>query len=141
MSEPATISFDAIQVGQRAHFFVDLTERMVADFARLSGDTNPLHMDEAYAAHTPFGAPIVHGMLGASFFSQLIGMHLPGRYALYLSQKTVFRKPARVGMNVRIEGEVLQKTPATRTIVVATRILDESGVCLTDGEALVSLLV
>jgi len=140
MSEPAALVFDEVQVGQRTHFFVDLTERMVADFAAVSGDTNPLHTDSAYAAQTPFGGTIVHGMLGASFFSQLIGMHLPGRYALYLSQKMTFRKPARVGMRIRVEGEVTQKTLATKTIVVATRIFDEAEECLIDGEALVSLL-
>ena len=140
MSESATLTFDTVQVGQQAHFMVDLTEDMVADFAAISGDTNPLHTDHTYAAQTPFGGVVVHGMLGASFFSRLIGMYLPGRYALYLSQKVTFRKPLRVGMRICVEGEVIQKTLATKTIVVATRILDESGECFTDGEALVSLL-
>ena len=141
MNEPAVITFAEIEVGQKAHFEVRISEDLVARFAEVSGDTNPLHMDEAYATTTSFGGRIAHGMLGASFFSKLVGMHLPGRHALYLSQKISFRKPCRIGMLVTVEGEVLQKVTAAKAVTLSTRVLDEEGVCLIDGEAMVAMLV
>ena len=65
MNEPAVITFAEIEVGQKAHFEVRISEDLVARFAEVSGDTNPLHMDEAYATTTSFGGRIAHGMLTA----------------------------------------------------------------------------
>ena len=80
-------------------------------------------------------------MLLSSLFSQLIGMHLPGRYALYLTQQLNFRNPCRVGMRVMVDGEVRGKTNATQTINIHTRITDTaSDTILIDGEALVKVL-
>src|SRR6185295_7235732 len=86
MPNAADLQFEDISVGQSAQFEMLVTEEMVGQFAQLSGDQNPLHVDHQYAAGTSFGAPIAHGMLLASFFSRLVGMHLPGKRALYLSQ-------------------------------------------------------
>jgi 3-hydroxybutyryl-CoA dehydratase len=140
MPKAATLRFDDLAIGQRAQFDVLLTEEMIVQFAELSGDYNPLHTDETYAQATQFGGRIAHGMLCAAFFSRLVGMHLPGRLALYLYQKTVFHKPCRTGMKLTVTGEILQKIEAKKTIVVRTQILDESGECLIDGEAMVKLL-
>lgn len=141
MPDIASLRFNDLLPGMRAQFSVRLTEEMIQQFADLSGDHNPLHMDETYAQATPFGGRIAHGMLCAGFFSRLVGMHLPGKYALYISQKTLFRKPCRAGMTLLVAGEVTQKTEAARTISIHTRILDaKNGECLIDGEATVMLL-
>lgn len=141
MLEPAQLSFDAIVLGQEAQYRVEIDESLVEAFAVLSGDTNPLHMDEIYALRTPFKGRIAHGMLCASFFSNLIGMHLPGRYAVYLSQKLFFKKPCRIGMSLIIRGVVVQKTDSSKTITIKTQINNEAtGECLIDGEAMVKLL-
>ena len=141
MPKPAQLRFDEMALHQEARFTVVLTEDLVEQFAALSGDTNPLHMDEAYAAGTFFKGRIAHGMLCASFFSRLVGMHLPGRYALYLSQKISFKKPCRIGMRLVVRGEVIQKALSAKTITLKTEVVDEkTGECLTDGEAVVALL-
>ena len=141
MPEAASLCFADIAVGRTAKFEVVLTEDMVKRFAELSGDVNPLHMDEEYAATTQFVGRIGHGMLGASFFSQLVGMHLPGRYALYLSQQLQFKMPLRIGTCLLVRGTVVQKTEAIRTLTLRTQVLDaQTQVCLLDGEALVTVL-
>jgi 3-hydroxybutyryl-CoA dehydratase len=141
MSNPAELRFDDIVLQQEAHFTYDITEEAVQQFAKLTGDLNPLHMDEAYADTTLFKGRIAHGLLCTSLFSQLVGMHLPGKYALYLSQKVTFRKPCRIGMRVVVKGTVIQKVSAAKSIILKTEIINEAnGECLIDGEAQVALL-
>jgi acyl dehydratase len=105
------------------------------DFAVISGDQNPLHMDENYANTTPFKKRVCHGMLLASFFSRLIGMHLPGKNALYFSQSLNFKSPCFVGDEVTIEGEIVDKSMATKILALNTTIYNQSGKCLVDGIA------
>ena len=140
MHEPATYTYDQISVGQSVQFDVEITEALVKQFAEISGDTNPLHMDQAYAATTSFGGRIAHGLLSASFFSQLVGMHLPGKNALYLSQQLLFREPVHIGTRVTVCGTVVQKIDAARTIKIQTTVSDASARVCIDGEALVKLL-
>ena len=78
------LTFEQIEVGLCKEFHVDITQSMVDDFAKISGDFNPIHMNEEFAKSTKFGGKIVHGMLLASFLSRMVGMYLPGKYALYL---------------------------------------------------------
>jgi len=72
-----------IELGTKEKFEVTVTEETINEFARISGDYNPLHMDENYASSTKFERRVCHGMLLASFFSRLIGMYLPGKNSLY----------------------------------------------------------
>lgn len=133
--------FADMLVGDSAEFSVALTEDLVARFAELSGDINPLHTEESFAKTTDFGGRIAHGMLGASFFSQLVGVHLPGTYALYLSQNLTFRSPMRIGQTLLVRGTVKQKVDALRVIKLETQVLDqESLLCLIDGEAIIKVL-
>jgi 3-hydroxybutyryl-CoA dehydratase len=133
-------SFSDISVGMTAEFTVSITESLVESFCTLSGDSNPLHMDEDYAKTTPFGGRIAHGQISACLFSRLIGMHLPGKYALYLSQTSQFRSPLRIGMETLVRGTVLQVSPATHTIVIQTQVINiEDNSLLTDGQALVKV--
>lgn len=140
MQTEAAFHFADLKLGQTAEFVVEITAELVERFAELSGDRNPLHMDEAYARTTPAGERIAHGLLGASFFSQLIGMHLPGRHALYLSQQLLFREPIHLGARVMVRGTVIQLVEAMQAIKLRTQILDQAtSRCLIDGEALVKL--
>ena len=108
---------------------------MVNDFAELSGDYNPLHMDKEYAASTSFKKRVVHGMLLASFFSRIDGMYLPGKHALYFSQSLNFVNPCFVGEKITVEGECVDKSYATKIIKIKTRITNEHGKILVDGES------
>jgi acyl dehydratase len=96
-----------IKLGQKKKFQITITESMVNEFARISGDYNPLHMDDIYASSTKFNRRVCHGMLLASFFSRLVGMYLPGKNALYMTQSLKFISPCFINDEITIEGEVL----------------------------------
>ncbi len=81
-------------------------DKEIEQFGALSGDRNPIHFDDAYAAGTRFGGRIAHGMLCAAFISKLLGMHLPGIGAVYLGQTLKFRAPVRPGDEVTVTGTV-----------------------------------
>ena len=134
-------TFEEILQGDTAQFDVDITEDIVGGFASLSGDYNPMHVNREYAASTPFGGRIAHGMIAGALFSRLVGVYLPGKYCLYLSQTLQFKKPIRIGATVTVEGAVTQKTEATRTVTLSTLLRAKAdGEILVEGQALVRLL-
>lgn len=124
-----------IQIGQSKKFTVVITESMINKFAELSGDYNPLHMDENYAQTTKFIHRICHGMLLSSLFSKLVGMHIPGKNALYFSQSLKFLLPCFIDEKITVEGKVLDKSTSTGIITIKTTIRNESEKILVDGEA------
>ena len=133
--QSAEYKFDEIMVGVKTKFTVQINESTINEFARISGDHNPLHMDEQYAAKTQFGKRVCHGMLLASFFSRLVGMYMPGKNALYFSQTLNFQTPCFVGDKVTIEGEVIEKSQSTRIITIKTTAYNQVNKCLVDGIA------
>ena len=133
--EPSEYSFDDITIGTKKKFNVTITEEVVNDFAKLSGDYNPLHMNKEYAASTSFKKRVVHGMLLASFFSRIDGMYLPGKHALYFSQSLNFVNPCFVGEKITVEGEVIDKSIAAKIIKLKTRVTNEQGKVLVHGES------
>ena len=132
---PYDFTLDSIKIGQKQSFSQIITESLIDDFAKLSGDYNPLHMDEKYASNTSFEKRVCHGMLLASFFSKLIGMYLPGKNALYFSQSLQFKSPCFIDDEIFVEGEVLEKSVSTRIITVKTTIEKKPDICLVDGLA------
>lgn len=135
MTEISNYKIEDIKIGLKEKFKIIVTEEMVNDFAKLSGDYNPLHMDADYASSTKFGKRVCHGMLLASFFSRLVGMYIPGKNSLYFSQSLKFTSPCFIGDEMLIEGEVLDKSEATKIITLKTTIFNNSGKCLVDGQA------
>ena len=131
----AELDFDEIKIGMKEKFGVTITELMLENFCKLSGDYNPLHTDDKYASSTKFKKRICHGILLASFFSKLLGMKMPGKNALYFSQSLNFKLPCFIGDEITIQGEVLHKSLATRIITVKTTIHNKEGKCLVDGLA------
>ena len=129
------LSYNEISVGRQESFTIKITESMVEKFSNLSGDLNPLHMDNEFAESSLFKKRIVHGMLLSSFFSQLIGMKLPGKNALYFSQTLNFRSPCYIDDEIEVVGEVIEKSDSTQIITVSTSIFDKSKTCLIDGIA------
>ena len=132
---PLEYNFEELFVGQKANFFKKIDSTLVNDFAKISGDFNPLHMNDEYASTTNFGKRVCHGMLLASFFSQLIGMYLPGKNSLYFSQTLNFRNPCFINDNITIEGEIIEKKSNIKLIVIKTTIHNQDGKCLIDGIA------
>lgn len=95
-----------IKVGMSESYSQTISEADVKNFANISGDRNPVHMDELYAEQSRFGKRIAHGMFSTSFFSALFGMKLPGPGCVYVSQNLKFRKPVYIGDTVTAYIEV-----------------------------------
>ncbi len=89
-----------LSIGMEASYEREVTEELVNLFAEVSGDSNPVHMDEEYAKTTRFKGRIAHGLLTASFVSTVLGTQLPGPGCIYLHQDLVFRFPVRFGDTV-----------------------------------------
>lgn len=123
--------FASLQVGDTATFECRIPEDDVRAFADLSGDQNPLHMDDAYARATPFGGRVVHGMLLGGLVSRLIGMQLPGKRALLLKESLEFKKPVRIEDTVKVEGEIVRASLATHIIEVEIHIYVEGAIVAT----------
>jgi len=134
-SAPNEYKFDEIKIGLEHKFTEAITESTLDRFASLSGDHNPLHMDENYAKNTQFKKRVCHGMLLASFFSKLVGMHIPGRNALYFSQTLNFQNPCFVGDTVTVHGQVIDKSDSTKILTIKTSVHNQEGICLIDGIA------
>jgi len=115
-------SFDEINIGMKKQFNEIVTESMVNDFAKLSGDYNPLHVNEEYARKTNFKKRVCHGMLLSSFFSRLIGMYLPGKHALLFSQSLNFVNPCFIDDKIIVEGEIIDKSEGIKMITINTNI-------------------
>ena len=104
------LTFEQIKIGQTEKFHVTITESLVNDFAKISGDYSPIHMDINYAQSTKFNGRVVHGMLLASFLSRMVGMYLPGKHALYASQSLEFQNPCFVGDEITVSSVVNDKS-------------------------------
>ena len=135
MIDACEYQFNDIEIGQTETFELVITESMLDDFARLSGDYNPLHMNENYAYSTIFKRRVCHGMLLASFFSRLVGMYIPGKNALYFSQTLKFIHPCFIDDTLKIEGKVLDKSESTKLITLKTSVFNDMGKCIIDGQA------
>ena len=130
------LCLEDLSVGQSAERVHQVTEADIAAFAAVSGDTNPLHMDETYAATTQFKGRIAHGMLGASYLSALLGNDLPGPGSVYLSQNLRFRRPIRIGdvVTSRVRVTAIDEDKARVTLETTCLVDDKTAV---DGEAVV----
>ena len=136
MSEkPSEYSFDEIELGMQKSFKVFISENMLDAFCRDTGDYNPLHMNEKYASSTSFKKRVCSGMFLSSFFSRLVGMYLPGKHALHMSQSLNFVNPCFIGETITVEGKVIDKSAATKIIKLETTITNESGKRVIDGKA------
>lgn len=121
------LRWEDIRVGLAAVFDVTVTLEMMTQFRVLSGDTNPLHQDSEFAAEAGHPAPVAFGMLTASFYSQLVGVHLPGRFAILHGMDVDFHRPVYVGDRLFVSGEVSFLSEAVRRIELAAVIRDSAG--------------
>jgi len=93
-------SIEELQIGQSDTYERIVTEKDIEDFAKISGDDNPVHLNEDFAKTTIFKGRIAHGMLAASFISTTVGTKLPGYGAIYISQSLRFKAPVKIGDKV-----------------------------------------
>jgi 3-hydroxybutyryl-CoA dehydratase len=123
-----------LSVGQIAELVRTVGPADLEAFAALTGDDNPVHLDEAYAAATRFGGRIAHGMLIASYLSAVLGTRLPGPGAVYVSQSLAFRRPVRIGDDVTARVEVTAVDAARARVTLRTACL-VAGKTVIEGEA------
>ncbi len=128
--------FEDLSFGQNAEMTRTVGESDIAAFAAVSGDDNPVHLDAAFAATTPFKERIAHGMLSASYISALIGTRLPGPGAIYISQTLSFKRPVKIGdaVTTRVEITALNEEKARATFQCTCLV---NGKPVLEGEAVV----
>ena len=132
------LSIDKLSVGQSARFSKTVTETDIYLYAGISGDFNPAHVNEQYAAKTFFKTRIAHGMLTASFISTLIGTILPGPGSIYMRQELNFLAPVKIGDTVTAIAEVVEIIADKKRVRLKTWCINQEGTTVLDGEALVS---
>lgn len=129
-----------INVGDVETLVHTITKEDIQKFVDLTGDDNRLHVDEKFASTTHFKKPVVHGMLGASFISTIIGTKLPGDGALWFSQSLEFLLPVRIGDVLTIKAEVLKKNDREQVIELKTDIFNQNRQIVTKGISKVKVI-
>jgi 3-hydroxybutyryl-CoA dehydratase len=127
------------KVGDAATRTRTITDEDIRAFAELSGDRNPVHLDDEYAAGTRFGRRIAHGMLAASLVSATLANELPGRGSVYLSQTLRFVAPVFPGDTVTARVAVTKVREDKPVVTLETVCTNERGEKLIEGEAVVLL--
>jgi len=131
-------TIDALNIGDRAEFTKTISESDVYLYAGITGDLNPAHINEPYAANTFFKTRIVHGMLPAGFISAVIGTQLPGPGTIYVSQTIHFKAPVSFGDTITASVEVIEINTEKNRVRLLTACENQNGVTVLDGEAMVS---
>lgn len=126
-----------LEIGITAQRTQVITDEAIRAFAQASGDTNPVHLDDAYAATTPFGRRIAHGMLSAGIISAVLGNDLPGPGTIYLGQELKFKAPVYVGDTLTATVELVKYREDKRIATFRTTCTNQNGVVVVEGEAVV----
>ena len=127
-------NIDKLQVGMTERYEQTITDADVKAFAGLSGDNNPVHMNEEYAEKSRFKKRIAHGLLSASFFSALFGTKLPGNGCVYVSQSLNFRRPVYIGDTVEATVEI-SKIDKEKSRIFFKTVCKVKNKVVIDGEA------
>lgn len=128
-------TFDELPLGASAHSSRTITAEDLRAFAALSGDGNPAHLDAAFAAATPFRAPIAHGMFAAGLLSALLGTRMPGPGTIYLNQSLSFRRPLYVGDILTLTVTVSGRNEAKRWLCLDCLGTNQRGETVLKGLA------
>jgi acyl dehydratase len=135
MSQLVATGFSELAVGQQVQFERCLSAEIIQLFAAVSGDVNPVHLDADYAASTPFGEPIGHGMWLGALVSAAIATRLPGPGSIYRTQQLQFKQPIKVGDTAVVTLTVSELKPRMRLVVLDCQVHNQAGTLLARGEA------
>ncbi|MGF1620109.1 MAG: MaoC family dehydratase [Rhodomicrobiaceae bacterium] len=127
--------FEDLTIGMEATYVRRIHENDVSQFAELSGDDNPIHLDEDFATASAFKGRITHGALTASYISTIFGTILPGPGAIYVSQSVNFRRPVRIGDEVIATARIVELLPEKKRVIFSCDC-SVNGKTVLDGEAL-----
>jgi acyl dehydratase len=128
-------TYDELTIGQTATYSKRIEARDIQLFAALSGDVNPVHLDPAFAAGTPFRECIAHGMLSGAIISAAIAMELPGPGSIYLAQSLRFRLPVKIGDTITVHLEVTEKKDRRNTVTLDCKVLNQADKLVLTGTA------
>ena len=131
------LAYEYIKVGDEASLARTITEAHVVNYAGITGDMNPIHVDAEYAAQSMFGERIAHGMLVAGLISAVLGTQLPGPNSIYLGQDLKFVAPVMIGDTVKVVVTVTEKRDEKRIIKLRTTACNQRGEMVIDGNAVV----
>ena len=120
-------SFDDLHIDQTASFEVKITQEMLDKFCEISGDINPLHRDEEFAKSKGFPGRVAYGMLVASLYSCLAGVHLPGKNCILHSVQSDFIRPVFIGDTLVVRGGITEKNESVRQIVIKATICNQAN--------------
>ena len=134
------MKYEEIKLGDKQSLVHTISQGDLVKFVELTGDDNKLHVDGAFAGRTHYKKPVVHGMLGASFISTVIGTRLPGDGALWFSQTLEFLLPVRIGDELTIQAEVIKKYDKENIIELKTDIYNQNRQVVTKGVAKVKVI-
>ena len=135
-----SVSVFGVKVGDKVSFTKTVSEDDIIAFAEVTGDKNPLHLDDSYAAKTRFKERIAHGMLSAGYISAALGTRLaPNSTVIYISQDLRFRRPVKIGDTITATCEVTDLQPDRRFATVKTTCINQASEEVLLGEATVLL--
>ena len=127
----------SLSLGDKASRTQTISDEMIRSFADLTGDTNPVHLDDAYAAGTRFGRRIAHGMIAAGLISATLANDLPGPGTVYLSQTLQFKAPVYPGDTITANVEVKNVRPDKPILTLSTVCINQDNKVVLEGEAVV----
>ncbi len=129
------LEIGTFNIGQKAELIRKVTAKDIALFAEITGDDNPVHLDETYAAQTTFGKCIAHGIYSAGLISAVLGTKLPGPGAIYVSQKLAFRRPVFVDDTITAFAEITNIDLDRNRIHLKTGCINQFGKITAEGES------
>jgi len=124
-----------LEIGQKYAYSFSYTQEQVDEFARVTGDNNPVHLDEEFASKSIFKRRIAHGMLGASILSKVFGTLFPGNGTIYLNQTLNFLRPMYVEEVYEAVFEVKELISDKNRAIISTTIINSEGKSVLSGEA------
>ena len=130
-------SFHEVSIGDEASLTRKITNQDILDFATLTGDVNPVHIDEEFAEKSMFKGRVAHGILTVGYISALIGTILPGKNVIYLSQNCKFVAPVRIGDTIKVVGKVTDKRSDKHILTLQTNAYNQDGDTVLEGSAVV----
>jgi 3-hydroxybutyryl-CoA dehydratase len=128
-------SIHELKVGDSAQISKTITEKDINDFARVTGDFNPVHLDQGYAEKTIFKGRIAHGLLSVGLLSSILGNILPGHGTIYLSQEVKFLAPVRIEDTITARVEVIELVQEKNRAKFRTTCINQDGKIVVDGIA------
>ena len=129
------MEFEKLEIGMSECLGKTITEADILNFAGVSLDVNPLHLNEEYAKKTMFKGRIAHGIIGAGLISAVIGTKLPGEGTIYLSQNSQFIAPVKIGDTITAKVEIVELNQEKKKVGLKTTCTNQNGVLVIDGEA------